>query len=122
MRKKLANKPEIADVIVPKDFAVGCRRPTPGNGYLEALCEQNVEVVSDSISEIAANGIRTADGVEHEFDVIVCATGFDVSWCPAYPTIGRDGKSLSKEWEHIPSTYLSVGVPDFPNYLSKFIL
>lgn len=122
MRRKLANKPEIADVMVPKDYAVGCRRPTPGNGYLEALCEQNVEVVSGSISEITANGIKTADGVEHEFDVIVCATGFDVSWRPAYPTIGRDGKSLSKEWEHIPSTYLSVGVPDFPNYLSKFFL
>lgn len=122
MRKKLANKPEIADVMVPKDYAVGCRRPTPGNGYLEALCEQNVEVISSPISEITANGVKTADGVEHEVDVIVCATGFDVSWRPAYPTIGRDGKSLSKEWEHIPSTYLSVGVPDFPNYLSKFIL
>lgn len=122
MRKKLAKKPAIADVMVPKDYAVGCRRPTPGNGYLEALCEDNVEVVSGSISEITANGIRTADGVEHEVDVIVCATGFDVSWRPAYPTIGRGGKSLSKEWEHIPSTYLSVSVPNFPNYLSEFIL
>jgi len=122
MRKKLAKKPAIADVMVPKDYAVGCRRPTPGNGYLEALCEDNVEVVSGSILEITANGIRTADGVEHEVDVIVCATGFDVSWRPAYPTVGRGGKSLSKEWEHIPSTYLSVSVPDFPNYLSESIL
>lgn len=108
--------------MVPKDYAVGCRRPTPGNGYLEALCEDNVEVVGDSIAEITPNGIKTADGVEHEVDVIVCATGFDVSWRPAYPTIGRAGKSLSQEWEHIPSTYLSVSVPDFPNYLSKSML
>ena len=119
MRKKLAKKPEIADVIVPKDYAVGCRRPTPGNGYLEALCEDNVKVVSDSIDQITPNGIKTADGVEHDVDVIVCATGFDVSWRPAYPTIGRGGKSLSKEWEKIPSTYLSVAAPDFPNYLSE---
>ncbi|GLA44014.1 hypothetical protein AnigIFM63309_002275 [Aspergillus niger] len=117
MRSKLARRPEIADHIVPKNFAVGCRRPTPGNGYLEALCSQNTEVVSESISEITPKGIRTADGVEHEVDVIVCATGFDVSWRPSYPTIGREARSLSEQWKHIPRTYLSIAVPNFPNYL-----
>ncbi|RAH52634.1 dimethylaniline monooxygenase [Aspergillus piperis CBS 112811] len=117
MRSKLARRPEIADHIVPKDFAVGCRRPTPGNGYLEALCSQNTEVVSESISEITPKGIRTADGVEHEVDVIVCATGFDVSWRPSYPTIGREARSLSEQWKDIPRTYLSITVPNFPNYL-----
>lgn len=117
MRRKLAKKPEIGDHIIPKDFAVGCRRPTPGNGYLEALCEGNVSVVRESITAITPRGIRTADGVEHEFDVLICATGFDVSWRPSYPTIGRDGRSLSEEWKDIPNTYLSVTVPHFPNYL-----
>ena len=117
MRRKLAKKPEIADVLVPTDYAVGCRRPTPGNGYLEALCEDNVQVVSDSIVEITSAGVKTADGVEHEVDVLICATGFDVSSRPAYPTIGRHGKSLSEEWKDAPSTYLSITVPDFPNYL-----
>jgi cation diffusion facilitator CzcD-associated flavoprotein CzcO len=104
MESKLAPKPDIAKAIIPKDFAVGCRRPTPGNGYLEALCEDNVEVVLDSIAEITPNGIRTVDGKEHQVDVIVCATGFDVCWKPAYPTIGRGNKSLSEEWKDIPST------------------
>ncbi|OJJ05846.1 hypothetical protein ASPVEDRAFT_87180 [Aspergillus versicolor CBS 583.65] len=117
MRTRLAKKPELADLIVPTNFAVGCRRPTPGAGYLEALCQENVSVVSSSIQEFTQKGIRTADGVEHEFDVIVCATGFDVSWKPAYPTIGRDSRSLSKEWADIPNTYLSIAVPHFPNYL-----
>lgn len=119
MRAKLARKPEIADIIVPKDFAVGCRRPTPGNGYLEALCEENVTVVSSTITEITPKGIRTEDGVEHEFDVIVCATGFDVSWKPHYPTIGRNGISLAKYWNDVPNTYLSMTVANFPNYISK---
>ncbi|THX76756.1 steroid monooxygenase [Aureobasidium pullulans] len=117
MRRKLAPKPEIGDVLIPKDFAVGCRRPTPGNGYLEALCEANVEVISDTIAKITSTGIQTADGVDHDVDIIICATGFDVSWRPAYPTIGRHAKNLAKEWEQIPSTYLSITVPDFPNYL-----
>ncbi|CAI7674093.1 unnamed protein product [Penicillium viridicatum] len=117
MRSKLADHPEIADSIVPKDFAVGCRRPTPGNGYLEALCSENTSVVSQSIEEITPKGIKTADGVEHEVDAIVCATGFDVSWRPSYPTIGRESRSLSEEWKDVPRTYLSITVPHFPNYL-----
>ncbi|RDW59448.1 hypothetical protein BP6252_12535 [Coleophoma cylindrospora] len=117
MRKKLAKKPWIADHIVPTDFAVGCRRPTPGNGYLEALCEDNVDVITAPILEITQKGIRTTDGVEHEFDVIVCATGFDVSWRPYYPTIGKDGHDLAEDWKDAPSTYLSITVPHFPNYL-----
>ena len=121
MRRKLAPKPEIGDVLIPKDFAVGCRRPTPGNGYLEALCEANVEVISDTIAKITSTGIQTADGVDHDVDIIICATGFDVSWRPAYPTIGRHAKNLAKEWEQIPSTYLSITVPDFPNYLSEYL-
>lgn len=119
MRRKLAKKPEIAEKIVPKDYAVGCRRPNPGNGYLEALCEDNVSLISDTITEITPKGMKTADGVEHEVDVIVCATGFDVSWRPAYPTIGRGGRNLSEEWKDIPSTYLSVAAPNFPNYFSE---
>ncbi|TEA10419.1 FAD-binding monooxygenase moxY [Colletotrichum sidae] len=117
MRSKLAGRPDLQDLIIPKNFAVGCRRPTPGNGYLEALCEDNVTVVSSSIQEITPDGIRTADGTEHEFDVIVCATGFDVSWRPRYPTIGRNGVSLSEYWKDVPNTYLSLAVANMPNYV-----
>ncbi|KAH6884928.1 steroid monooxygenase [Thelonectria olida] len=117
MRAKLASKPSVADIIVPKDFAVGCRRPTPGNGYLEALCKDNVSVVSTDIEHFTPKGIKTSDGVEHEFDVIVCATGFDVSWRPQYPTIGRGGINLSDYWRDVPNTYLSLGIANFPNYI-----
>src|SRR5262249_34908077 len=119
MRTRLSKKPEIGDLLVPKNFAVGCRRPTPGNGYLEALCEDNVTVVSSDITEFTPKGLRTADGEEHEFDIIVCATGFDVSWRPHYPTIGRNGVDMSKYWKDTPNTYLSITVANFPNYISK---
>lgn len=118
MRAKLASRPEIAEHIVPKNFAVGCRRPTPGNGYLEALCEDNVTVVTTGIQCITPKGIKTSDGVEHEVDVIICGTGFDVSWRPRYPTIGRQGISLSDYWRDVPNTYLSMTVANFPNYIS----
>ena len=44
MKKRLERKPWIGDVLIPT-FHVGCRRTTPGAGYLEALCEDNVDVV-----------------------------------------------------------------------------
>lgn len=44
MKEKLAAKRELQDKLIP-DFALGCRRPTPGSGYLEALCAENCEVV-----------------------------------------------------------------------------
>ncbi|KAK2599056.1 hypothetical protein QQS21_005462 [Conoideocrella luteorostrata] len=116
MRSKLGDREDIADILIPKDFAVGCRRPTPGNGYLEALCAGNVDVVNGDIVEITPRGIKTRDGTEHEFDVIVCATGFDVSWRPAYPCIGRNGVNMSEYWANVPNTYLSLGVANFPNY------
>lgn len=119
MRKKLVAKPEIADLIVPTSFAVGCRRPTPGNGYLEALCDPRVTVVTGGIKEITETGLIDDAGVHHEVDTIICATGFDVTWRPRYPLVGRHGKDLGQEWKNGPENYLSITVPDFPNYFSK---
>jgi cation diffusion facilitator CzcD-associated flavoprotein CzcO len=44
MLRKLGPKTELQDKLLP-NFALGCRRPTPGAGYLEALCADNCEVV-----------------------------------------------------------------------------
>lgn len=47
---------------------------------------------------------------------VVCATGFDVSHCPYYPVIGRQGVSLADRWKDEPESYLSLACPGFPNY------
>lgn len=78
------------------DFSVGCRRLTPGPGYLEALCEDNVGIcmfagflfnlliswsstkvdyIPSQIKRITATGIETEDGQHIDLDVIICATG-----------------------------------------------
>lgn len=41
MREKTTTKPHIGDALIP-DFPVGCKRITPGPGYLESLCCDNV--------------------------------------------------------------------------------
>ena len=89
---------------------------TPGDGYLEAFTKPNVHLTNSEITNIEAHGIRTADGMLHELDVIVCATGFDVSQIPPYPVKGRKGISLAEKWKHEPESYMSLACPDMPNY------
>ncbi|KAI0272691.1 hypothetical protein BC834DRAFT_949171 [Gloeopeniophorella convolvens] len=114
MREKLAKKPWIADFIIP-DFAVGCRRLTPGPGYLKALCEDNVDFVSEGIKRVTPTGIETADGEHIELDVLVCATGFDTSFQWPFAVVGRDGVSIQETFTPHPSTYLGICAKGFPN-------
>ncbi|KAF8167543.1 FAD/NAD-binding domain-containing protein [Crassisporium funariophilum] len=111
MRQKLARKPWIADHIVP-DFGVGCRRLTPGPGYLEALCEDNVDFIPSLIKRVTATGIETVDDKFQELDVIVW---FDISFQLDFSIIGRGGISMKEHNTPHPRTYLSVAVDGFPN-------
>ncbi|KAJ6488487.1 FAD/NAD-P-binding domain-containing protein [Mycena vitilis] len=117
MRQRLRGNERLIEAIIPKDFAVGCRRPTPGNGYLEALLEPNVTVYTDMFQRITEKGFIDADGNEVEVDAIVCATGFDTSFRPRFPVIAH-GKNIQDIWNDYPiDSYLSIAVKNFPNYL-----
>ncbi|TCD65588.1 hypothetical protein EIP91_002473 [Steccherinum ochraceum] len=115
MRKRLEKKPWIADHIIP-DFPVACRRLTPGPGYLEALCEDNVEFVPKGIKSLTEKGLVTEDGQTEDFDVIICATGYDTTFQYPFPIIGRNGIALNDKWSPHPVTYLACCVDEFPNY------
>jgi cation diffusion facilitator CzcD-associated flavoprotein CzcO len=115
MSRRLSTKPEMIDDLIP-DFPVGCRRPTPGTGYLEALVAPYTELVWGELESFTPDGIKSADGKERHFDVIICATGFDMSFTPRWPIIGKNGVDLQKKWAEDPACYLSVVANDMPNY------
>lgn len=50
-------------------------------------------------------------------DTIVCATGFDVSFRPRFPIIGRDGVDLAAKWKVDPESYFGLTVPGLPNFI-----
>lgn len=116
MTTKLKNDPRLVDRIIPKDFNVGCRRPTPGNGYLEALVGEKTITFTETIGCITPNGFKDQEGNEYEVDVIVCATGFDTSYRPQFPVIGLNGTVLQERWSGVPESYLGVAAPQMPNY------
>lgn len=119
MQERLKERPDIFDLIVP-DFAPGCRRLTPGKGYLESLMAPNVEVLAEAVQAVDATGVITNTGRHLDVDVIVCATGFKVSEPPPFDVRGRDGITLKDRWAARPESYLSVAVDGFPNYLMMF--
>ncbi|KEF52200.1 uncharacterized protein A1O9_11827 [Exophiala aquamarina CBS 119918] len=117
MIRKLKGKEHLISKIVPRNYAVGCRRPTPGSGYLECLVEEEkCEVTFSQITEVTEEGVVTADGRRRRLDVLVCATGFDVSFRPRFPVVGDDNLDLRDAWKDQPYTYLSATVPKFPSY------
>jgi cation diffusion facilitator CzcD-associated flavoprotein CzcO len=95
-------------------------RVTPGHGYLDALGADNVQVHTDVIVKAVPEGLVLQDGTVVELDSLVCATGFDTSFCPPFPVIGIDGKDLRDEWKVEPRSYLGIGAHGFPNYFSKY--
>ncbi|KAM0539075.1 hypothetical protein ACHAO7_012210, partial [Fusarium culmorum] len=48
MRERLQDNEEICSKLIP-DFEVGCRRVSPGNGYLESLIKPNTKAIFDGI-------------------------------------------------------------------------
>ena len=94
---------------------------TPGEGYLEALQEENVEIVRTSIKEITSNSVVTSEGKAYPVDVIIAATGYDTSYTPAFKMTGRHGVDLGARWAKTGAeAYFTCAVPDMPNYFSKF--
>ena len=94
----------------------GCFRPLFSNDYYPAFNRPNVELVTTGIDRITPAGILTTDGVEREFDVIVCATGYVVDkFASRIPFTGRNGLSLDDEWVDGPEAYLGVTTTNFPN-------
>jgi len=120
MEKRLEKRPELFEFLIPS-FAPGCRRLTPGPGYLEALIADNVEVITDKIKSINEKGVALESGRAVEIDTLVCATGFNVAVAPPFAVVGKNGKTLEDRWNPYAETYLSIGVDGFPNFFMMFV-
>ena len=115
MMAKLNHRRDLCELLIP-DWEVGCRRITPGEPFLEAFLKPNVHLTSSKITNVDATGILTEDDTYYDFDVIICATGFNIAQIPPFPIIGRDGVSLADKWSFEPESYLSIMCPGMPNY------
>jgi len=111
--------PATAELLCPKGYPYGTKRPCVDTDYFETFNRDNVSLVdvkSSPIEEITATGLRTQDA-EYAFDCLVFATGFD-AMTGALLNIdirGRAGRTLKDAWAGGPRTYLGLQVAGFPN-------
>ncbi|RAR59947.1 cation diffusion facilitator CzcD-associated flavoprotein CzcO [Paraburkholderia unamae] len=118
-RSYLAHKvkdPELRARLTP-DYLLGCKRVLLSSDYYPALAQPNVELVTEAIREVVADGIVTADGTHRAFDAIVCGTGFLVNDVEApFQVTGTGGRDLGETWRRDgPEAYLGASVAGFPN-------
>jgi cyclohexanone monooxygenase len=118
--RAIVKDPETAELLCPKTYPLGMKRPPLGHFYYETFNRPNVSLVSvrdNPIERLTPSGLGLADGTVHEFDMIVFATGFD-AMTGALTSIdvrGRNGRSLREEWAPGPRTYLGIAAEGFPN-------
>jgi len=103
------------------DFRIGCKRVLMSSDYYPALQKDNCKLVTWPIATLSPKGIRSAEGIEHQVDCIVFATGFDVckSGTP-FPVTGIGGRQLDKEWSRGSQAYKSINVTGYPNLYFTF--
>jgi cation diffusion facilitator CzcD-associated flavoprotein CzcO len=113
--------PKVADKLIPKDHGFGTRRVPLESGYFETYNRDNVSLVDlneTPIDRITPNGVQTSDK-EHEFDILIYATGFD-GVTGAFDRIdirGPNGVRLKDVWADGPRTWLGMQPDGFPNML-----
>ena len=115
LRRAFAGDAELRRRVTPT-FTMGCKRILMSNDYYPALRRENVSVETAGIERVTERGVVTADGVEHEVDVIVFGTGFTVAEGLATMNVtGRDGRKLADAWADGPEALLGTTVAGFPN-------
>jgi cation diffusion facilitator CzcD-associated flavoprotein CzcO len=112
----------MAEKLIPRNHGFGTRRVPLETGYYEVYNQDNVVLVDikdTPIDKITATGLRCG-GVEHDFDIIIYATGFDAvtGGFDKIDIHGVGGRRLRDKWAAGPRTYLGLQIEGFPNMLT----
>ncbi|MGW4795126.1 flavin-containing monooxygenase [Nonomuraea sp. NPDC004297] len=97
------------------DYPPGCKRVVIDSGFYPALSRPDVSLVTDKIVRITPKGVETTEG-PYEVDTIVYATGFQsTEFLAPMEVVGREGRTLERQWAGGAEAYLGISVPGFPN-------
>jgi cation diffusion facilitator CzcD-associated flavoprotein CzcO len=109
---------ELRDRITP-DYQPFCKRQVMSASYYRAIRSDNADVVTAEIEDITPRGIRTADGREHDVDLLILATGFRAhNYMRPMNLRGRDGLDIDDAWAKGPRAYRMTAIPGFPNFFT----
>jgi cyclohexanone monooxygenase len=111
--------PHTAELLCPKGYPYGAKRPPIDTDYYETFNRDNVILVDISetpIESVTATGLRTTVA-DYELDAIVFATGFDAMTGSLLriDIRGAGHLSLADAWANGPRTMLGIQIAGFPN-------
>ncbi|KAI8957561.1 cyclopentanone 1,2-monooxygenase [Daldinia sp. FL1419] len=116
------NDPRLRELLAPtkRPYPFGCKRVPLEDGYFDMFNKPNVDLVDvkqTPVVEVTENGIRTTEK-EHEFDVIVLATGFDAvtGGLTKMDIRGVGGQTVKDKFQKSgPVTFCGICIAGFPN-------
>lgn len=99
------------------NYRAGCKRLIFSSDFYDAIQHPHAHLVTDPIERIEPAGVRLKTGELRELDVLVVATGFRTdSFIRPAVVKGRNGVDLDDVWADHPVAYLSISIPQFPNF------
>jgi cyclohexanone monooxygenase len=122
-RSYLARKvedPALREALTP-DYPVGCKRPLISRQWFPALNRPNVRLVTQPVTEITEDGLRTADGEHHRVDTIIYGTGFVANqFLSTIDVVGVEGRHLRHDWRDGAEAFLGISVAGYPNFFMLY--
>ncbi|WP_205761499.1 flavin-containing monooxygenase [Arthrobacter mobilis] len=116
LARQYEDRPDLLAKVTP-DYIVGGKRMLRDNGvWAQSLKKPQTTLVTEGMEKMVPEGIVTKDGVLHEVDMIIYATGFQASeFLEPLKVTGRHGTDLHEYWGGDAKAFAGLTVPNFPN-------
>ncbi|MGB3355302.1 MAG: NAD(P)/FAD-dependent oxidoreductase [Mycobacterium sp.] len=116
-----ATDEELLAKVTPSYPPFGKRTLQDDGTWLTTLQRDDVDLITDGVAAITADGVIDGTGVHRPADVLLWASGFDVNHqLGPIDVRGVAGVSLNDVWGDAAYAYLGITVNDFPNFFCMF--
>jgi cyclohexanone monooxygenase len=123
----LVRDPVTAEALKPY-YSSMCKRPTWSDVYFQTYNRPNVTLVDcpGGVERITERGL-VANGVEHDVDLIVYGSGYEVTHSSVFqivrfPIVGRRGVNLNEHWADSYRNMHGMLVNNLPNYFQLTVI
>jgi 4-hydroxyacetophenone monooxygenase len=121
IRRELGDRQDLLPDVLPGYPPFG-KRMLMDNGWFRTMAREKVHLVTAAVTEVLPDRVRTSAGTEHEADVLIWATGFDVlNFLVPMRIFGRGARELHDDWQGDDArAYLGTVAPGFPNFFCLY--
>ncbi len=121
IRRELGDRQDLLPQVLPGYPPFG-KRMLMDNGWFRTMARENVSLVTAAVTEVLPDRVRTSAGTEHEADVLIWATGFDVlNFLVPMRVFGLGARELHDDWKGDDArAYLGTVAPGFPNFFCLY--